>query len=92
MVAILSCFAYICTLSRKFIYLYVVQIYLANYFVNLQLQEHIFVESNKLTKSIQVLLNCLNELRICHVMQRSSSVPSKQENSKVNMIQFFCSQ
>ncbi|KAK7350621.1 hypothetical protein VNO77_09440 [Canavalia gladiata] len=48
----------------------------------LQLKEHIFSESNKLMKSIQVVLNCLNELRICHVMERSSSVPSRREISK----------
>ncbi|OIV96965.1 hypothetical protein TanjilG_00547 [Lupinus angustifolius] len=47
----------------------------------LQLKEHIFTESNKLTKSIQVVLNCLNELRICNVMERSS-VSSKRGTSK----------
>ncbi|XP_027337565.1 serine/threonine-protein kinase ATM [Abrus precatorius] len=48
----------------------------------LQLKEHIFTESNKLMKSIQVVLNCLNELRICHVMERSTFVPSRREISK----------
>ncbi|KAK7354055.1 hypothetical protein VNO80_19511 [Phaseolus coccineus] len=48
----------------------------------LQLTEHIFTESNKLMKSIQVVLNCLNELRIRYVMQRSSFIPSKREVSK----------
>ncbi|CAJ1975137.1 unnamed protein product [Sphenostylis stenocarpa] len=48
----------------------------------LQLKEHIFTESNKLMKSIQVVLNCLNELRMRHVMERSSFVPSKREVSK----------
>ncbi|KAK7281904.1 hypothetical protein RIF29_10269 [Crotalaria pallida] len=48
----------------------------------LQLKEHIFTESNKLTKSLQVVLNCLNELRICNVMERSSFVPSRREKSK----------
>ncbi|KAI4336143.1 hypothetical protein L6164_014710 [Bauhinia variegata] len=50
--------------------------------ISLQLQEHIFTESNKSVKSIKVLLNCLNELRICHVLERSSFVPSKRESSK----------
>lgn len=54
-------------------------------FVCLQLQEHIFAESNKLTKSIQVLLNCLNELRISHVVEKSLE-PMKRESSKVNNI------
>ncbi|KAL4634029.1 hypothetical protein ACB092_04G167700 [Castanea dentata] len=49
--------------------------------ISLQLQEHIFTESNKLIKSIQVFLNALNELRLCHVMERSS-LPSKRECSK----------
>ncbi|KAK7852517.1 serine/threonine-protein kinase atm [Quercus suber] len=49
--------------------------------ISLQLQEHIFTESNKLIKSIQVFLNALNELRLCHVME-SSSLPSKRESSK----------
>ncbi|XP_061349623.1 serine/threonine-protein kinase ATM-like [Gastrolobium bilobum] len=53
----------------------------------LQLKEHIFTESNKLIKSIQVVLNCLNELRICHVMERSSFVPSRREKSKVAILQ-----
>ncbi|RDY13102.1 Serine/threonine-protein kinase ATM, partial [Mucuna pruriens] len=48
----------------------------------LQLKEHIFIESNKLMKSIQVVLNCLNELRIRHVMERSSFVPTRHEVSK----------
>ncbi|XP_027942226.1 serine/threonine-protein kinase ATM [Vigna unguiculata] len=48
----------------------------------LQLTEHVFTESNKLMKSIQVVLNCLNELRIRYVMERSSFVPSKREVSK----------
>ncbi|PPS01510.1 hypothetical protein GOBAR_AA19162 [Gossypium barbadense] len=44
-------------------------------------QEHIFVKSNKLIKSIQVWLNALNELRICYVLERSSG-PLRKENSK----------
>ncbi|KAB2013879.1 hypothetical protein ES319_D09G187000v1 [Gossypium barbadense] len=46
-----------------------------------QVQEHIFVKSNKLIKSIQVWLNALNELRICYVLERSSG-PLRKENSK----------
>ncbi|QHO17058.1 hypothetical protein HN873_033624 [Arachis hypogaea] len=49
--------------------------------ISLQLKDHIFTESNKLVKSIQVVLNCLNELRICHVQERSS-LPSRRETSK----------
>jgi len=37
-------------------------------------------------KSIQVILNCLNELRVCYCMERSSLVPSMHEVSKVNII------
>ncbi|KAM7277000.1 hypothetical protein ACFE04_018866 [Oxalis oulophora] len=47
--------------------------------ISMQVQEHIFTESNTLIKSIQVILNALNELRLFHVMERSSS---KQESSK----------
>ncbi|KAK1564596.1 hypothetical protein Q3G72_006661 [Acer saccharum] len=50
--------------------------------ISAQVQKHIFVESNKLMKSIQVLLNSLNELRLCHAMERSSFVPPKRETSK----------
>ncbi|XP_009622788.1 serine/threonine-protein kinase ATM isoform X4 [Nicotiana tomentosiformis] len=51
--------------------------------ISSQVQENIFTEDNKLTKSIQVILDALNELRLCHVMERStSSNPSKRENSK----------
>ncbi|XP_008453086.1 serine/threonine-protein kinase ATM isoform X2 [Cucumis melo] len=49
--------------------------------ISLQVQEHIFVESNKLIKSIQVLLNTLNELRLYHVMERSF-VSLRKDNSK----------
>ncbi|KAL5544201.1 hypothetical protein UlMin_007985 [Ulmus minor] len=52
--------------------------------ISLQVQEHIFADSNRLIKSIQVLLNALNELRLCHVMERSSSAPSKRETSKAS--------
>ncbi|XP_075107784.1 serine/threonine-protein kinase ATM isoform X4 [Nicotiana tabacum] len=51
--------------------------------ISSQVQENIFTEDNKLTKSIQVILDALNELRLCHVMEIStSSNPSKRENSK----------
>lgn len=49
----------------------------------MQVQESIFTDSNKLIKSIQIWLNALNELRLCHVMQKSSSFPSRVEISKV---------
>lgn len=51
--------------------------------INLQVQEHIFVESNKLIRSIQVLLNTLNELRLYHVMEQSL-VSLRKDNSKVS--------
>lgn len=41
--------------------------------ISMQVQENIFIESNKLMKSIQVLLNALNELRLCHVIERMTS-------------------
>ncbi|XP_017218492.1 serine/threonine-protein kinase ATM [Daucus carota subsp. sativus] len=46
--------------------------------------ENIFVESNVMVKSIQVMLNALNEVRLCHVMERtgSSLVPSKRDSLK----------
>ncbi|GJU96059.1 serine/threonine-protein kinase ATM isoform X1 [Tanacetum coccineum] len=44
--------------------------------------EEIVVESNKLTRSVQVILDALNELRLCHVMERAASVPSKTDGSK----------
>lgn len=50
--------------------------------ISLQVQEYIFTDSNKLIKSIQVWLNALNELRLCHVMERSSLLPLKPESSK----------
>lgn len=46
--------------------------------------EEIVVESNNLIKSVQVILDALNELRLCHVMERATSAPSKTEGSKVN--------
>ncbi|KAE8124229.1 hypothetical protein FH972_019134 [Carpinus fangiana] len=49
--------------------------------ISLQVHENIFTESNKLIKSIQIFLNALNELRLCHVMERSSLL-SKRESSK----------
>lgn len=51
--------------------------------ISSQVQENILIEDNKLTKSIQVILDALNELRLCHVMERgTSSNSSKRENSK----------
>ncbi|XP_022767135.1 serine/threonine-protein kinase ATM isoform X5 [Durio zibethinus] len=49
--------------------------------ISCQVQEHIFVESNKLIKSIQVWLNALNELRFCYVLERSSG-PLKKEKKE----------
>lgn len=53
---------------------------------HMQLQEHIFTGSNKLIKSIQVFLNVFNELRLCHVMEKSSSLQMKRESSKVGLL------
>ncbi|KAK3004627.1 hypothetical protein RJ639_019504 [Escallonia herrerae] len=51
--------------------------------IALKVQESIFVESNKLIKSIKVILDALNELRLCHVLEiTASSVQSKRESSK----------
>ncbi|KAK9943183.1 hypothetical protein M0R45_008801 [Rubus argutus] len=50
--------------------------------ISLQCAGNIFTDSNKLIKSIQVWLNALNELRLCHVMERSSLLPLKPESSK----------
>ncbi|CAB4280796.1 unnamed protein product [Prunus armeniaca] len=50
--------------------------------ISLQVQEYIFTDSNTLIKSIQIWLNALNELRLCHVMQRTSLLPSRAEISK----------
>nr|GEY90013.1 serine/threonine-protein kinase ATM isoform X1 [Tanacetum cinerariifolium] len=45
--------------------------------------EEIVVESNKLTRSVQVILDALSKLRLCHVMKRVASVPSKIDGSKL---------
>ncbi|CAL5444633.1 unnamed protein product [Camellia sinensis] len=44
--------------------------------ISLQVQENILSESNKLMKSIQVILDTLNELRLCHVIDRTSTSAS----------------
>ncbi|KAL0315150.1 UNVERIFIED_CONTAM: Serine/threonine-protein kinase ATM [Sesamum calycinum] len=52
--------------------------------ISLKVQENVFIASNTLIKSIQVFLHALNELRLCHVMERSksSSALHKQKSSK----------
>ncbi|KAJ8427338.1 hypothetical protein Cgig2_030603 [Carnegiea gigantea] len=52
--------------------------------VSAQVEKHILVETNKLIKSIQVMLNALNELRLCYVMERAGTAiaASKQESLK----------
>lgn len=55
---------------------------------NVQVQKYILTESNKLIKSIQVFLSALNELRLCHVMERSSA-PSKRESSKASILNYL---
>uniref|UniRef100_A0A803L8L9 non-specific serine/threonine protein kinase n=1 Tax=Chenopodium quinoa TaxID=63459 RepID=A0A803L8L9_CHEQI len=54
--------------------------------ISVKVEQHILVETNKLTKSIQAMLEVLNELRLCHVMERAStgSISNKQENSKAS--------
>lgn len=56
---------------------------------DVQVQKFIFTESNKLIKSIQVFLNALNELRLCYVMERSSSVLPKRESSKASILNYL---
>ncbi|XP_020523147.1 serine/threonine-protein kinase ATM isoform X2 [Amborella trichopoda] len=53
--------------------------------ISSQVQEHIFIESNVLIKSIQVILEAMNELRFYYVMERAgmSSVQIKGETPKV---------
>ncbi|PIA61953.1 hypothetical protein AQUCO_00200149v1 [Aquilegia coerulea] len=52
--------------------------------ISVQVQENIFTETNELIKSIQVMLNAMNELRLCHVMERAtaSSTSLKRDSSK----------
>ncbi|XP_022845090.1 serine/threonine-protein kinase ATM isoform X2 [Olea europaea var. sylvestris] len=52
--------------------------------ISLKVQENIFIESNTLVKSIQIFLDALNELRLCHVLERtrSSSALHNQERLK----------
>ena len=72
---------------QRYILLQFITIYLQ---LNFQVEQHIFIETNKMKKSIQVMLDVLNELRLCHVLERAntSSTPNKQENLKVNTA--FC--
>ncbi|XP_058091812.1 serine/threonine-protein kinase ATM isoform X2 [Magnolia sinica] len=52
--------------------------------ISMQVQENIFTESNDLVKSVQVMLDALNELRLHYVVERAdtSSAPSKRESAK----------
>lgn len=52
--------------------------------ISSQVEENIFTESNELTKSVQVMLNAMNELRLCHVMERAitSLASHRRDNSK----------
>ncbi|XP_052181201.1 serine/threonine-protein kinase ATM isoform X3 [Diospyros lotus] len=49
--------------------------------ISLQVQENILTESNKLRKSIQVVLDTLNKLRLCHVMERSACLVSSRRDA-----------
>ncbi|KAL8261037.1 hypothetical protein R6Q59_025086 [Mikania micrantha] len=50
--------------------------------ISVKVKEEIVTESNNLVRSVQVILDALNELRLCHVMERATSVPSKTEGAK----------
>ncbi|XP_023765032.1 serine/threonine-protein kinase ATM isoform X1 [Lactuca sativa] len=50
--------------------------------ISVKVVEEIVIESNSLIRSVQVILDALNELRLCHVMERATSAPSKTEGSK----------
>ncbi|XP_019058626.1 PREDICTED: serine/threonine-protein kinase ATM isoform X2 [Tarenaya hassleriana] len=51
--------------------------------ISTQVKEYIFIESNKLTKSKQIMLNVLNDLRMCYVLERLSfSGQTKRESSR----------
>ncbi|CAA0826719.1 ataxia-telangiectasia mutated, partial [Striga hermonthica] len=51
--------------------------------ISLKVQEHVFIESNALKKSVQVFLLSLNELRQCHVMERTKS-PASLNKPKIS--------
>ncbi|KAL9227455.1 hypothetical protein vseg_003141 [Gypsophila vaccaria] len=44
-----------------------------------KVEQHILVERNKLTKSIHVVLDALNELRLCHVLERGGRTSSSPQ-------------
>ncbi|MCD7455717.1 hypothetical protein HAX54_029235 [Datura stramonium] len=46
--------------------------------IDSRVQENILTKDNKLTKSIQVILDALNRLRLCHVMERGTSSSSSK--------------
>ncbi|KAL9265361.1 Serine/threonine-protein kinase ATM-like protein [Drosera capensis] len=52
--------------------------------ISSQVQKHIFVQTNRLAKSIQAMLDTLNKLRLCYTLERSTSIsiPSKRGNTK----------
>ncbi|KAI3807033.1 hypothetical protein L1987_22953 [Smallanthus sonchifolius] len=50
--------------------------------ISVKVMEEIVIESNNLVRSVQVILDALNELRLCRVMERAASVPSKSEGTK----------
>lgn len=52
----------------------------------MQLQENIFTESNTLMKSIQVILDALNELRLCHVLGRATRLSGSNKRESVKVI------
>ncbi|KAF5817319.1 putative non-specific serine/threonine protein kinase [Helianthus annuus] len=50
--------------------------------ISVKVMEEIVIESNNLTRSVQVILDALNELRLCHVMEKAASGSSKTEGAK----------
>ncbi|KAK9073522.1 hypothetical protein SSX86_007846 [Deinandra increscens subsp. villosa] len=50
--------------------------------ISVKVMEEIVIESNNLIRSVQVILDALNELRLCHVMERATSLASKTEGTK----------
>jgi serine-protein kinase ATM len=55
-------------------------------FAYLQVQENIFTESNTLMKSIKVILDALNELRLCHVLERASTSAASRKREGLKVI------
>ncbi|XAR50182.1 Non-specific serine/threonine protein kinase [Bertholletia excelsa] len=57
--------------------------------ISFQVRENILTESNKLMKSIQVILDTLNNLRLCYVMERTAP-PSVSIRREEEMVSILC--